>query len=338
MVLAETESYVAILNDLRNAGVNSVIFTGGGEPLLNPDLPALAHKAAEVGLKWGLFTNGHTATDPMIEQLLAAEPRFVRISINAGSDVKYENEYRLGVGSYRIVRENVIRFAGASSRASQRCVGLNYALDGFVGSGELAGIVDFVSEVMETTSGALATVAFRPKVVYFDARGKTRAHQPRASVLRDLAHRIRDEVVAPLRSRFDGALRIDHKFGMFLRAASGAIQPMSQATPWTSQMDHRGVGFITSELNGTPWPGFDFGAFDGGNFVQTWFSDRRLALMKEFASGSGRVPVHHKIAHIDTLLLDVRNAVGVMSEMEIRDFWERLEIPTRVLHQNWDFL
>jgi pyruvate-formate lyase-activating enzyme len=338
LVLADTDQYLVILGDVRAAGVSSVIFTGGGEPLLHPDLTLMTRRATTVGLQWGLFTNGHALTQPMLEELLDAGPRFMRISINAGGARRYEREYMLGTGSYEAIASIVATAARACATRTQRCLGISYALSGSTDAQELRQIREFVSRAMEAGSGGLASVSFRPKVLYFDRRGQAVVPQPDASGLCDLRHRIAEEVVGPLAERFGPSLRIDHKAGMFERASGDCVQASSPGAQWTSQMDHRGVGYVSSELNGSPWPRTAYGRFRGTNFNSVWFGENHRRLARDFGEGRGRVPLHHKVSHVDELLLHIRGNIGILSEAEVDTFYSKLRLPDIVQPRNWDFL
>jgi MoaA/NifB/PqqE/SkfB family radical SAM enzyme len=47
-----------ILEKLKSCGVRSIVWSGGGEPLVNPAFLQLLQKAHDLGFAGGLFTNG----------------------------------------------------------------------------------------------------------------------------------------------------------------------------------------------------------------------------------------------------------------------------------------
>jgi MoaA/NifB/PqqE/SkfB family radical SAM enzyme len=56
--LADTALVMRALGETAQAGVQGVIWTGGGEPTLHPDFDLIAHEAARVGVKQGMYTHG----------------------------------------------------------------------------------------------------------------------------------------------------------------------------------------------------------------------------------------------------------------------------------------
>lgn len=56
--LMPVEMAEALLADMRKIGCEAVTWTGGGEPALHSDLGRLVNRAADLGLRQGLFTNG----------------------------------------------------------------------------------------------------------------------------------------------------------------------------------------------------------------------------------------------------------------------------------------
>ena len=49
---------LSLLEELRDVGVQSVTFTGGGEPLVHKQAAEIFQKAADLGLQFGVVTNG----------------------------------------------------------------------------------------------------------------------------------------------------------------------------------------------------------------------------------------------------------------------------------------
>jgi MoaA/NifB/PqqE/SkfB family radical SAM enzyme len=78
-----------VLERSAEAKIRSVLWTGGGEPTLLPNLPDMCRYSARLGMANALYTNGFLlGTEPgLAERLLEPESRmvFVRISVNAVS-------------------------------------------------------------------------------------------------------------------------------------------------------------------------------------------------------------------------------------------------------------
>ena len=93
--------YLKLLKELKVCGVSSITFTGGGEPLINPNINKMVEEAIEEGFEIGLVTNGvllHTLKN--INKF-----HFVRVSLDAAT----RNTYKTikGKDLFEIVVKNV---------------------------------------------------------------------------------------------------------------------------------------------------------------------------------------------------------------------------------------
>jgi MoaA/NifB/PqqE/SkfB family radical SAM enzyme len=79
------EKVFEILDDLVDMGVDSVQFTGGGEPTTHPDRLEIFTRALDKGLRVGLFTNGVKRVPPHC----LTHMDWIRYSIDAGSPETY---------------------------------------------------------------------------------------------------------------------------------------------------------------------------------------------------------------------------------------------------------
>ena len=335
--LADTENYKKILFQFKEAGVNSIILTGGGEPLINPRLVEITNHIKKLDLSWGMFTNGMLLNEGNINDLLSFSPRFIRISINAGSALSHKREYRIGMHTYELVKNNAI-VAATISHQYKKSIGLGYAVNGKITNEELLGMQNFITEIMERSKGGLASVSFRPKVVYYNTKGEPSIQQPHAKSLPDLIEKIDELIVSPLQARFKNELKIDFKKGMFRRLYNGAMPTNSIATGWTGSIDEKGSAYVISELNGSTWSDSELGNFEANGFSDVWQSHTRNSIVEKYAKGEILAPTHHKLSHIDEALKEIRVHIGLMSEQEINLFFELLEKEQLTKPKNWDFL
>jgi radical SAM protein with 4Fe4S-binding SPASM domain len=82
-----------VVERLYHAGVQNVVFTGGGEPLANAKTTLLGMKACkDVGINAGLYTNGYLLDDEIINELCKINPLFIRASIY-GMDAESFSKY-----------------------------------------------------------------------------------------------------------------------------------------------------------------------------------------------------------------------------------------------------
>lgn len=92
-VLLPPKIVTKLINDLSEAGVKSVTFTGGGEPLTNPDVTSALYKAKNLGLEIGLVTNGGLM-DQEMSKTIVETCKFVRISLDAASRETHDKIHR----------------------------------------------------------------------------------------------------------------------------------------------------------------------------------------------------------------------------------------------------
>jgi GTP 3',8-cyclase len=95
-----------IVDELAGAGVKSVVFSGIGEPLLNPEtLPAI-DRAKQHGLDVGMSTNGALLKAGDVE-VLSRSLCWIRFSVNGGTPENYAAIHRTRPEDYRIVLDNI---------------------------------------------------------------------------------------------------------------------------------------------------------------------------------------------------------------------------------------
>jgi radical SAM protein with 4Fe4S-binding SPASM domain len=85
LIHMDRESLFFAIDRIVKAGIVGLVFTGGGEPLLNANTIHGMRYARDKGLKVGLFTNGALLDPEVIEDLIDLKPSFIRISLDSGT-------------------------------------------------------------------------------------------------------------------------------------------------------------------------------------------------------------------------------------------------------------
>jgi len=91
----------------------SIDFTGGGEPLLQPELPQWIEEAKVAGCETGFLSNGLLLEKSKLQRLLTAGLNWICISMD-GADAQMYERIRFG-SNFRRVCENVANIAGLRS-------------------------------------------------------------------------------------------------------------------------------------------------------------------------------------------------------------------------------
>lgn len=81
------QSFTRLIDEIINSGINSVVFSGGGEPTLHPLLSPAINKLTDANIKVGLITNGIYLTTELLKSI--SKCSWIRFSLNANSKVQY---------------------------------------------------------------------------------------------------------------------------------------------------------------------------------------------------------------------------------------------------------
>jgi MoaA/NifB/PqqE/SkfB family radical SAM enzyme len=117
--LLNTDNWLAVLRDLQALGVTTIVFSGGGEPLLNPDLFRIMRTARELGLATHLYTSGFNL-DPSDDAAVQELARAGRVRFSIHSPVADVYNQIVGMPAERNalprVRENMAALLAARDR------------------------------------------------------------------------------------------------------------------------------------------------------------------------------------------------------------------------------
>lgn len=90
---------LTLLDEMAEAGVKSLTFTGGGEPLVHRQAAAIFEKASQ-HFEWGLVTNG-LLLKGAVADVVARHATFVRVSLDAGTPETHHFTHGLPEGQYQ---------------------------------------------------------------------------------------------------------------------------------------------------------------------------------------------------------------------------------------------
>ncbi|WP_035587166.1 radical SAM protein [Hippea jasoniae] len=82
------ERLLEFLEEVKEAGVKSMLYAGEGEPLMHPDIDDFVVRTKELGIDVGMFTNGELLKDRLSDKAIGSLT-FLRFSVNGGDRKTY---------------------------------------------------------------------------------------------------------------------------------------------------------------------------------------------------------------------------------------------------------
>ncbi len=95
----------SLLQELADVGVQSVTFTGGGEPLVHKLAADVFLHAHKLGLQFGLVTNGRRLEGDVLGAL--AHAKFVRVSLDAGTPQTHQMLHGTSLPEFDRILSNI---------------------------------------------------------------------------------------------------------------------------------------------------------------------------------------------------------------------------------------
>ncbi|UCD55353.1 MAG: radical SAM protein [Candidatus Omnitrophota bacterium] len=103
------EKMMEIIEDLKDMGVKSVSFSGGGEPFCYPYLLEAVKRLSETSVKFASLTNG-SRLDGELAEVFAHKATWLRISIDGWDDESYSAYRGVPKGEFTKVIRNIENF------------------------------------------------------------------------------------------------------------------------------------------------------------------------------------------------------------------------------------
>ncbi|EJV74129.1 radical SAM protein [Bacillus cereus] len=101
------------LDAMAENGTKAITWSGGGEPTTNPHLINCIEYAYSKGIEQAMYTNGQLLNDRYISAISKGF-RFVRFSLDAGTDITYQRSHRVKPGVFNKVINNIKKIVDAS--------------------------------------------------------------------------------------------------------------------------------------------------------------------------------------------------------------------------------
>ena len=109
--------YISAIGDLHKMGTRSITFTGGGEPVMNPNFNMMVSMALSLGFQVGLVTNG-----VLLDKIDNIDKfHFIRVSLDAHNKEDYKKVK--GADYFDIVIDNI-----RNALKKNEIIGLSYVV------------------------------------------------------------------------------------------------------------------------------------------------------------------------------------------------------------------
>lgn len=115
-----TERMLKLLDELKSEGILSIVYFGGGEPLIHPGIGRILKKTVKLGIDYAINTNG-IALEKVIP-LIAKTCSWTRVSWDAGDPLTYQKMHRVNL--FNQVKDNTNRLANMA----QGTVGISFVV------------------------------------------------------------------------------------------------------------------------------------------------------------------------------------------------------------------
>ncbi|MFA5336829.1 MAG: GNAT family N-acetyltransferase, partial [Candidatus Omnitrophota bacterium] len=158
------------IDRLTEGGVQSLTFTGGGDPLFNPyTLDGIEYASRTKNLATCLFTEAHLITDEMADRMVNVGLRFIRFSFNAGRPITYKYVFGASEEMFYKSLSNIEKVAAAKERHGRKLgLGVGVIINP-LNLSELMEIARLIQGINDRHPGTIAHIWYRPTVRY--ARG-----------------------------------------------------------------------------------------------------------------------------------------------------------------------
>jgi MoaA/NifB/PqqE/SkfB family radical SAM enzyme len=128
--MLELSMFETLMDELVEE-TEAIIFTGGGEPTLNPALGVMITEADALGYDTALITNGLKMSCLLAKTVIEC-CKWVRVSLDAGTPEMYKITHNGTQGEFNRVCDTITRLVDAKKDTGSSCtVGIGYLVDNF---------------------------------------------------------------------------------------------------------------------------------------------------------------------------------------------------------------
>ena len=121
--ILETNKVLELINELKECDIKGVLLSGGGEPLLHPNIKKIVKHILLSGIDLGIITNGSPLNNMsnQLRELIVASCSWIRFSIDAATNTTYKRVHWCGNNDYNNVISNIKELIRIKQLADYQC-------------------------------------------------------------------------------------------------------------------------------------------------------------------------------------------------------------------------
>ncbi|MBR9704240.1 radical SAM protein [Candidatus Pacearchaeota archaeon] len=158
----------SLLDKLIDGGIKGVTFTGGGEPFLFIGLENLVQHVTDRGIDSVAYTNGNSISRNRISKLIKAQPKIIRVSLNAGTKMVYDEFHKplKKNGAFQRTLKTIEQLAIESQDYPDLTIGIGVVINE-INQDDLVNTALRIKEITDKTGGGIDFIAYRPAFDYY---------------------------------------------------------------------------------------------------------------------------------------------------------------------------
>ena len=110
-----------VVSEMKESGMKSIIYAGGGEPSCNPDLEDIIKFTFETGVRVAINTNAYKLSDSLIKNIVNYCD-WMRVSIDADGPEIYEQTHGMSEKAFYQVLDNISKLVQAKKSTKSEIV------------------------------------------------------------------------------------------------------------------------------------------------------------------------------------------------------------------------
>lgn len=259
-----------IVDKLKEGGIKGIIFTGGGEPFLFPNLEKLVSYTTSLDVDAVVYTSGVGVNEKRANQIIASDPLIIRQSFNAANLDDFNNFFnpKNKFNSFNNALNSLYYFAKGAKQNPKVTFGVGILVNE-INTNSLPLIASKLRDIDYISGGGISFATFRPQYDYVGNQQLTSHTLNKAyKIIENQVRAILEGTsikVNNVKSRFDSLLENTRDYSRCL--SSGLYAEVSQT----------GEVHICCDRN--CHPNWSFGDLTINSLKEIYKSEKRKALL-----------------------------------------------------------